>query len=745
MHKGIAWDMVENINPQSTPQILLSFEENIPPVTYPDEVEKTIGLRIEVEPLDETPLGDLGLNTCNQDTPLSSREILSFDGPKPQPQPFPRFSSLVDLGEERDLGQPIKPPSLDSFRMKEVDYLTIHTPPSPYVISFHPKDMDLFIPVSGDGGTECTPRVVAVNVHQRVDGYSFVTHRVSKLKDTIKGYSIRGKDGGENPTVKQVMKRAKWDNDDYVYRGLILNVTYWKCGKPGHLKKDCKAGNVGNRANRSSTKGSEDGSSNPLKGQNRCWFKTYESLNDGYILHMGNESTSLVHGRGCVDLSDLCDLHATPSLGNKKYFMAFIDDASRFYVIEPNDLVAINSIIESRDAIFNEHRLQTSRLKMDLQKKDKDGCEDSLNGDLEEEVYMNQPLGIIMHGNENKVCKLIKSLYGLKQAPKQWHQKFNEVVLSNCYLLNQTDKYVYSKFDTSGKRVIICLYVDDMMIFGTNQVQVDLTKEFLSSRFSMKDMGEGDVIMGIRIKHESNCIAISQSHYIKKVLKKFNYFDCTPVSTPLDTCENLMPNRGLAASQLEYSRVIGCLMYAMTYTRPDIAIDVGKLSRLVYSSYPSVLEGYIDASWINNTEDNSSTSGWVFLLGGGAISWASKKQICITGSTMESKFMALAAAGKEAEWLKNLLFEIPLWVKPMAPISIRCDSAATLVKAYNQMYNGKSRHLGVRHSMIRELIMNGVVSIEFVRSQQNLADHLTNGLSRDLVIKSAKRMGLKSN
>ncbi|GKB18506.1 zinc finger, CCHC-type containing protein [Tanacetum coccineum] len=278
----------------------------------------------------------------------------------------------------------------------------------------------------------------------------------------------------------------------------------------------------------------------------------------------------------------------------------------------------------------------------------------------------------------------------------------------------------------------------------------------------MKDMGEADVILGIRIKHESNGIAISQSHYIEKVLKKFNYFDCTPVSTPMDTSEKLMPNNGQAVSQLEYSRVIGCLMYAMTCTRPDIAFAMGKLSRytsnpgtqhwqaiqrvlkylkktmdyrLTYTGYPLVLEGYTDASWISNTEDNSSTSGWVFLLGGGAISWASKKQTCITGSTMESEFVALAAAGKEAEWLKNLLLEIPLWFKPIAPISIRCDSAATLVKAYSQMYNGKSKHLDVRHSMIRELITNGVISIEFVRYQQNLADHLTNGLARDLVKK----------
>ncbi|GJU39508.1 zinc finger, CCHC-type containing protein [Tanacetum coccineum] len=282
--------------------------------------------------------------------------------------------------------------------------------------------------------------------------------------------------------------------------------------------------------------------------------------------------------------------------------------------------------------------------------------------------------------------------------------------------------------------------VNTAFLNGDLDEEVDMTNEFLSSKFSMKDIGEADVILGIRIKHESNGITISQSHYIKKVPKKFNYFDCTLVSNPMDTSEKLIPNNCQAVSQLEYSRVIDCLMYVMTCTRPDIAFAVGKLSRytsntgtqhwqaihrvlkylkktmdyrLTYTSYPSVLKGYTNASWISNTEDNSSTSG--------------------------------LAAGEEAEWLKNLLLEILLWSKHITPISIRCDSAATLAKAYSQMYNGKSRHLGVRHSMIRELITNGVISIEFVRSQQNLADHLMKGLARDLVIKFAEGMRLKSN
>ncbi|GKC10597.1 hypothetical protein Tco_1007379 [Tanacetum coccineum] len=164
----------------------------------------------------------------------------------------------------------------------------------------------------------------------------------------------------------------------------------------------------------------------------------------------------------------------------------------------------------------------------------------------------------------------------------------------------------------------------------------------------MKDIGEADVILGI-----NKWIVITQSHYIEKILKKFNREDCSPASTPMDLVEKLKLNTG-----------------TMNYG-------------LSYVGYPSVLEAYSNASWINLVEDSSFTSGWVFLLRGGTISWASKKQTCITGSTMESEFVALAAAGKEAEWLRNLIHEIPIWPKPIAPISISCDSAPIMAKAYS--------------------------------------------------------------
>jgi len=195
-------------------------------------------------------------------------------------------------------------------------------------------------------------------------------------------------------------------------------------------------------------------------------------------------------------------------------------------------------------------------------------------------VYIKQPEGFVVLGQENKVCKLIRSLYGLKQAPKQWHQKFDEVVLSYGLSINESDKCVYSKFE-HGKCMIICLYVDDMLIFGTDLEEIEKTK---CSKFSMKDMGEADVILSIKIIRNNDGMRLSQSHYIEKVLGRFNYKDCSPMATPFDPTYKLTRNSGRPIAQLEYAQVIGCLMYAMTSVRLDIALTVGKLSRYTSNS-----------------------------------------------------------------------------------------------------------------------------------------------------------------
>ncbi|GKA57614.1 zinc finger, CCHC-type containing protein [Tanacetum coccineum] len=246
--------------------------------------------------------------------------------------------------------------------------------------------------------------------------------------------------------------------------------------------------------------------------------------------------------------------------------------AFRFYVIEPNDSVAINSIIESRDVIFDEHMF--SSVPRPSQRSLVKGTNDSGGSVVSERVtdeivQQSKPRKSKRHktpkdfgpefqlylveGTRDEVSDQHSYCFNVEDDPKIFDEtmKSQDVTFRLQMDLQKKMKLIEHKFDASGKGVIICLYVDDMLIFGTNQVQVDLTKEFLSSRFSMKDIGEADVIL---------------------------------VSTPLDTCEKLMPNKGLDVSQLEYSRVIGCLMYAMTCTRPDIAFAVGKLSR--YTSNP---------------------------------------------------------------------------------------------------------------------------------------------------------------
>ena len=132
-----------------------------------------------------------------------------------------------------------------------------------------------------------------------------------------------------------------------------------------------------------------------------------------------------------------------------------------------------------------------------------------LNGDLEEEIYLTQLEGCVVPGQENKVCKLLKSLYGLKQAPKQWHEKLDNVLLCDGFLPNDVDKCVYSKSE-NGECVIMCLYADDMLIFGTCIDILSKTKLFLVSNFEMKDMGEANVILGVRIIRKGDSILLSQ-------------------------------------------------------------------------------------------------------------------------------------------------------------------------------------------------------------------------------------------
>ncbi|KAL0560738.1 hypothetical protein IC582_001151 [Cucumis melo] len=209
-------------------------------------------------------------------------------------------------------------------------------------------------------------------------------------------------------------------------------------------------------------------------------------------------------------------------------------------------------------------------------------------------------------------------------------------------------------------------------------------------------------------------------------------------------------------------------MYLMNYTRPDIACAVCRLSRythnhdryhwdalrhllrylkgklnhcLHFNKFPAVLERYCNANWVTDNDEVNSTSGYVFLLGGGAKFWKSAKKTCIARSTMESKFIALELAEHEAEWIKNLLEDVPLWGASV-PVSIQCDSQVAICIAKNDVYNSKSRHIRLKHAIVKQLLKEETIFLEFVRSEKNLTDPLTKRLMRKLVLDSSVNMSL---
>jgi hypothetical protein len=283
-------------------------------------------------------------------------------------------------------------------------------------------------------------------------------------------------------------------------------------------------------------------------------------------------------------------------------------------------------------------------------------------------------------------------------------------------------------------------------------------------------MGEAHVILGMKIERTSQGILLSQSSNIEMMLKKFNYFDSKPVSTPYDSNVHLKKNQGEPFSQLKYSQMIGSLLYIANKTRPDISYAVGRLSRythnpsrehrnalervfkylrgtldysLCYKGFPNVVEGYSDANWITDNEDVKSTSGYIFLLGGGAISWGSKKQTIITRSTTQSELVALDVTCTEAKWIKSLLMEIPLVEKPLPAISIHCDCNAVIDLLKQSHTNQKMNiHIQVRYKTVKGLIRKSIVSLGFVKSENNIVDHLTKGLSRSRVLELSRGMGL---
>ena len=385
-----------------------------------------------------------------------------------------------------------------------------------------------------------------------------------------------------------------------------------------------------------------------------------------------------------------------------------------------------------------------------------------LHGDLEEEIYMKQPEGFEEKGKENHVCHLLKSLYGLKQSPRQWYKRFDSFMLAHDFTRSSYDSCVYYKELVSGSFIYLLLYVDDMLVACKNMIEIHNLKKLLASEFDMKDLGEAKKILGMEIIRDRNAgvLYLSQKRYIEKVLERFSMVHAKPVSTPLSShfklSKELSPQskeEEKSMAHIPYTSAVGSVMYAMVCSRPDIAHAVSMVSRymsrpgkvhweavkwllrylkgtsnvcLEFGRNANGLEGFCDSDYGGDLDDRKSTSGYVFTLGGTAVSWQSTLQDVVALSTTEAEFMAITEAFKEAKWLKGLVGEF----SPCSSlVSVFCDSQSAIHLAKNQnTFYKRTKHIDIKYNFVRDVIAKKELLLKKIGTEENPADMLTKPL-----------------
>ncbi|KAJ9538531.1 hypothetical protein OSB04_031264 [Centaurea solstitialis] len=390
-----------------------------------------------------------------------------------------------------------------------------------------------------------------------------------------------------------------------------------------------------------------------------------------------------------------------------------------------------------------------------------------LNGKLTEDVYMQQPEGIVDPKNPNKVCKLLKSIYGLKQASRSWNLHFDERIKEFGFAKSEFEPCVYTKFSGSIVTFLV-LYVDDILLIGNDVPTLQSVKAWLSKCFQIKDLGEAAYILGIKIyrNRSRRLIGLSQGTYIDKVLKRFRMDESKKGFIPMQHGIVLSKAQCPKSSQdkdkmksIPYASAIGSIMYAMLCTRPDVAYSVSVTSRyqqnpgeahwvavknilkylrrtkemfLVFGGSEDEISvtGYSDASFQTDRDDYRSQSGYVFTLNGGAISWKSSKQDTIADSTTEAEYIAASDAAKEAVWLRNFITDLRVVASISRPVDIYCDNSGAVAQAKEPREHHKSRHVLRKFHLIREIIGRGDVRICKIPTDENVADPLTKPLAR---------------
>uniref|UniRef100_A0A251UJX2 Putative ribonuclease H-like domain-containing protein n=1 Tax=Helianthus annuus TaxID=4232 RepID=A0A251UJX2_HELAN len=376
-----------------------------------------------------------------------------------------------------------------------------------------------------------------------------------------------------------------------------------------------------------------------------------------------------------------------------------------------------------------------------------------LNGNLKEQVYIDQPEGYVKKGEERKVCHLKKALYGLKQAPRAWYIRIDEYFRSHGFKKCIYEHTLFTKI-SKHSRIIICLYVDDLILASDSLNMIEELKESMKCEFEMTDLGNLHYFLGMEVNYDNGNIMPSQQKYARNLLEKFKMENCHALSTPMEYGLKLSKeDPGDEVDQNIYRSLVGCLMY-LTNTRPDILFAVNKLTQfmerpkkshwearkrilryikgttnhgIIYSKgSKGKLVGFSDSDYAGSIDDSKSTSGYVFHLGSGAVAWQSKKQKVVALSSTEAEYIALSQAGCQALWLKGILNE--LQINAECPPTILCDNKSTISSAKDPVYHGKSKYIRIKYHFIRDLIKNDEVEVRFCTTKEQAADILTKAL-----------------
>lgn len=390
-----------------------------------------------------------------------------------------------------------------------------------------------------------------------------------------------------------------------------------------------------------------------------------------------------------------------------------------------------------------------------------------LNGDVEEEVYVRQPVGY-ERGDRSKVCRLRKALYGLKQASRAWYLKLVSVLVDAGMRATAADPCLFTG-TFEGMAIFVLVYVDDLLVTGPTAGAVAACKRALTEAFVVRDIGEPTYFLGMHVTRDKGAglLTLGQRQYVTKVLERFKMAECNPVRLPMGVGVVLQKDGTPLDDEMsvKYQEVVGSLLYLATCTRPDISFAVGKLSRYVSAptqahwaaakavmrylqgtrdwalKYGDVgpLVGYSDADFAGDQDTRRSTTGQAFLWGGATVSWGSKIQATVAASTTEAEYVAAGMAAREALWLRNLVGEI---TGEEAELRMHCDSQGALALMRNPMTSNRTKHIDVTHHFVRECVESGAITVVGVGTRDMTADCLTKPLATEAFNKCREALGL---